>query len=289
MTLQESSASHPGLASEIQDGARHLLVTVEDGMAWITLNRPSSLNAMNVEMMDGLLLVLDRLAADSRVRCVGLRGAGRAFCAGGDVNEILKRQKAAGDASSTGALIEQQYRTMIGHVRSTRLLHEMPKPTIAAVHGHAVGGGLSLALACDIRVVAETARLRVGFAARSLSGDFGISHLLTHVVGGAKARELMLLDPVVDGVEAARIGLATRVCSDDQLADVAGQVGAQLASGPTIAFGRMKDNLLAAETMSLEEFLRVESMNQRVSASTADAVESGRAFFEGRPPKFTGT
>jgi 2-(1,2-epoxy-1,2-dihydrophenyl)acetyl-CoA isomerase len=165
----------------------------------------------------------------------------------------------------------------------------MPKPTVAAVHGHAVGGGLALALACDFRVVTETAKLRVGFAARSLSGDFGISYLLVHTVGSAKARDLMMLDSVIDGAEAERIGLATRVCPDDVLDASADKLVNRLAAGPTIAYGRIKDNLLAAESLNFEASLRIESMNARVSTNTSDAKEAALAFAEHRVAAFTGS
>lgn len=267
------------------------VVAVEStgGVTWVTLNRPSSLNAMSIELMDDLVSTLDELAQDPAVRCVGLRGSGRAFCAGGDVADIARRREQAARAPSLGALLDSQYRMMLRHVRATQLLHEMPKPTVAAVHGHAVGGGLALALACDFRVVTETAKLRVGFAARSLSGDFGISYLLVHTVGAAKARELLMLDPVITGVQAERIGLASRVCADDSLSETAAELVENLAAGPTVAFGRMKDNVLAAEAQRLEEVLRVESMNARISANTADAAEAGASFAERRSPRFTGT
>ena len=266
-----------------------VLIEVENGIGFAILNRPDHLNAMNVALMYELRGGLERLAGDPAVRCVVLRGAGRAFCAGGDVSEIAERRAAAARAPSQGALIETQTRTMIWHTASIRLLHEMPKPTVAVVHGHAVGGGMALALACDIRNVAETARLRVGFAPHSLSGDFGISYLLTHIVGGARARELMMLDPVIDGAEAGRLGLATAVHPDADLADAGARCARQLADGPTIALGRMKDNLLAAETERLEQVLQLEAINQRVSANTADAAEARSAAAARRPPRFTGT
>ncbi len=271
-----------------ENGEAPLVVEVDGGVAWITLNRPDSLNAMSIELMDSLVERLGELAVDPAVRCVGLRGAGRAFCAGGDVADIARRREEAASTPSLGALLDDQYRMMLRHVESVRLLREMPKPTLAAVHGHALGGGLSLALACDLRIVAADAKLRVGFAARSLSGDFGISYLLTHTVGGAKARELMILDRPIDGTEAVAIGLATRECPAADLPVASAELARELAAGPTIAIGRMKENVGAAETMSLEELLRVESMNQRVSANTSDAAESGRAFAERRPPRFTG-
>jgi 2-(1,2-epoxy-1,2-dihydrophenyl)acetyl-CoA isomerase len=275
-------------ANETEDDGGSLLLEVEDGVAWLTLNRPASLNSMTVELMDSLVERLRELAADTAVRCVGLRGAGRAFSAGGDVADIARRRSEAESAPSLGSLLDDQYRLMLHHVESVRLLREMPKPSISAVQGHAVGGGLSLALACDIRIVAADAKLRVGFAARSLSGDFGISYLLAHTVGSARARELMLLDRPIEGDAAATLGLATQSCPPEKLGETAGAVARELAAGPTIAMGRMKENLRAAETLTLEELLRVESMNQRVSANTSDAAESGRAFAERRPPHFTG-
>lgn len=278
-------------SSEIEvpgDGEPPLLVDVNGGMAWITLNRPRSLNAMSIELMDRLVDILRALSRDSRIRCVGLRGAGRAFCAGGDIADIARRRVQATNAPSVGALLEDQYRTMLRHVDAVRLLHEMPKPTVAAIQGHAVGGGLALALACDFRVVTETAKLRVGFAARSLSGDFGISYLLVHTVGSAKARELLMLDPTIDGVEAHRIGLATRLCPDDGLAEAAAGLTGELAGGPTIALGRIKDNVLAAETLGFQQVLVTESANQRVCANTGDAAESGAALAARRAPSFTG-
>ena len=261
----------------------------QDGIAWITLNRPAVLNAMSQQLMDELLDALTRAAHNPSVRCVAIRGAGRAFCAGGDVADIRSRQEQAEKAESLGALIEQQSRTMLRHQESVTLLRTMPKPTVAVVHGHAVGGGLCLALAADIRLASTDAQLRVGFAQRSLSGDFGISYLLTHAVGAARARELLLLDPVVTGEEAKTLGLVTSVHPPDELAAAAEGTARLLANGPTIAFGRMKDNLAASETRSLGEVMWVEAMNQRVSANTADAKEAGAAFAERRAPTFTGT
>jgi 2-(1,2-epoxy-1,2-dihydrophenyl)acetyl-CoA isomerase len=139
-----------------------------------------------------------------------------------------------------------------------------------------------------VRLVAESSRLRIGYAARSLSGDFGISYLLTRAVGPAKARELMLLDPTIDGAEAKALGLATECVGDDALATRAAELAQALANGPTIAFGRMKDNLNAAERQSLADVLRLEAVNQRISANTEDAKEAGRAFSEKRAPRFKG-
>ena len=282
--------SRPAGPQHQADGASPtVLVEVSDGLAWVTLNRPHALNALNLEVMDRLVDVFGRLGRDRTVRCVGLRGAGRAFCAGGDVGLIKQRRDEAAASGPPGAVMDSQHRTLLHHVEASKLLREMPKPTVAAIHGHAVGGGLSLALACDVRVVTEDSKLRTGFAARSLSGDYGISYLLIHTVGSAKARELLLLDPEIDGVEAQRIGLATEVCPASELAERSGALARRLADGPTIALGRMKDNLLVAETSTFERVLQLESLNQRISGNTADAAEAGRAFLERRAPRFTGS
>jgi 2-(1,2-epoxy-1,2-dihydrophenyl)acetyl-CoA isomerase len=268
--------------------ASSLIVDVEDGVGFVTLNRPDSLNALSFALLDFLSEELTRIARDPAVRCVVLRGAGRSFCAGGDLREIAARRKETAEAASLGALLDAQSRLMLHHEESVRLLHTMPKPTIASLHGHAFGGGLCLALACDLRVVARSTKLQGGFKQRSLSGDFGIAYFLTHIVGAGKAREIMLLDPLIDGETALAMGLATAAFDDDHLVEATKQLAGELAHGPTIALGRMKDNIFAAQTLSMDDALRVEAMNQRISANTLDASEAGTAFSEKRPPRFTG-
>ena len=137
-----------------------LVVKLDDGIAFVTLNRPDSLNALTFALLDSLADELGHLARDPAVRCVVLRGSGRSFCAGGDVGEIAARRKETAEAPSLGALLDAQSRLMLRHEESVRLLHTMPKPTVASVQGNAFGGGLCLALACDLRVVARDAKLR---------------------------------------------------------------------------------------------------------------------------------
>lgn len=265
-----------------------VLEAERDGVAWITLNRPAVLNAMNPELMDSLVGALTRAAESPSARCVVLAGAGRAFCVGGDDADIRARQEQAAKTTSIGALIEHQSRVMMLRVQSTVLLHTMPKPTIAVIQGYAVGGGLSLALAADFRLAASDAQLRAVFAQRALSGGFGINYHLTHTVGSAKARELMILDPVITGEEALVMGMVTAVHPPDELEGAAEAMARRLADGPTIAFGRVKDNINAAETMSLDSVMRLEAMNLRVTANTADAKEASAAFKEHREPRFEG-
>jgi 2-(1,2-epoxy-1,2-dihydrophenyl)acetyl-CoA isomerase len=266
-----------------------ILVHIDSGVAWITLNRPRYLNAMSQELMTSLRIALEQVSLNRAVRCVALRGAGRAFCAGGDINDIRRRQEPTSEAASIGGQMDEFARTMIYHAESVRLLHTMPKPTVAIVHGHAVGGGLSLALAADIRIAGADSTLRVGFGSLALSGDFGISYFLTRLAGPARARELMLLDPPMTAGAAGDLGLLNYVYPDEALDAEAKALTSRLASGPTIAFGRMKDNLLAAESGGLGQALETETMNQRVTANTNDAREAARAFQERRRAEFTGT
>jgi 2-(1,2-epoxy-1,2-dihydrophenyl)acetyl-CoA isomerase len=256
------------------DVDRPVRLDVEGSIAWVTLNRPDSLNAMNGGLMDGLHDALCAAAGDSAVRCVVVRGAGRSFCSGGDVGMMAERRQQAAEASSLGALLDLQHRELERRSQAVTLLHTMPKPTLAVLHGHVVGGGLGVALAADLRIAAAGTTLRVQFSRVGLSGDYGISYFLSQLLGGGKARELLLLDPVVDTDEATRLGLLTAVHPADELAGAADALARRLADGPTIAYGRMKDNLRAAATQSLEEVLRLEAMNQRFSAN-ATVVRSG--------------
>lgn len=265
-----------------------VLVAREGGIGWVTLNRPRVLNAMNEPLMDGLREALAELARDPMIRCVVLRGAGRAFCAGGDV-EMMARRREADNGRSTGALFDQMTRDLARRSEASVLLQTMPKPTLVAIHGYAVGGAVSLALAADLRLAARTARLKIGFASISLSGDYGIAYLLERSVGAARARELLLLDPVLEAEEALALGLVSRVVSDDEYEAEMHLLAEQLASGPTIAFARMKQNILAAQAAhSLPDALMGESVNQRISAMTSDAREAGAARAEGRAPEFRG-
>jgi len=265
-----------------------LVIKVEGGIAFVTLDRPESLNALSFALLDSLADELGLLARDPAVRCVVLRGSGRSFCAGGDVREIAARRKETAEAASLGALLDAQSRLMLRHEESVRLLHRMPKPTVASVQGHAFGGGMCLALACDLRLVARDAKLQAGFKQRSLSGDFGIAYFLTQIIGAGRAREILLLDPVLDGEATVALGLATSVHDEHDLEEATNELARKLAAGPTIALGRMKDNIFAAQTLSMDEALRAEAMNQRISANTLDAAEAGAAFGEKRPPRFTG-
>jgi 2-(1,2-epoxy-1,2-dihydrophenyl)acetyl-CoA isomerase len=204
-----------------------LIETIEDGVATLTFNRPDRMNALSTPIMEGLLLGLPRLADDPAVRVVVLTGAGRAFCAGGDVKSMAEGGERRSPAEATA------------HLRSrmevSRILHELPKPTIAMINGPAAGAGLAFALACDLRIAGASARLVTAFVRVGFSGDFGGSYFLTRLVGTAKARELYFTGRPVDAEEALSLGLVNRVVPDDQLATVTLELAQSLAHGPAVA------------------------------------------------------
>jgi 2-(1,2-epoxy-1,2-dihydrophenyl)acetyl-CoA isomerase len=204
-----------------------LIETIEDGVATLTFNRPDRMNALSTPIMEGLLLGLPRLADDPAVRVVVLTGAGRAFCAGGDVKSMAEGGERRSPAEATA------------HLRSrmevSRILHELPKLTIAMINGPAAGAGLAFALACDLRIAGASARLVTAFVRVGFSGDFGGSYFLTRLVGTAKARELYFTGRPVDAEEALSLGLVNRLVPDDQLATVTMELAQSLAHGPAIA------------------------------------------------------
>ncbi len=267
-----------------------------DGVAVVTLNRPDSLNAMGGQLMPMLAEILQQAAGDRHVRCVVLTGAGRAFCAGGDVkgmaagrDAISGGNGAAGGERSPAALFAagvEQLRQV--QRRTSLMLHTMPKPTIAMVNGHAVGAGLSLALACDIRIASDRAKMGTIFRNVGFSGDFGGSFFLQRIVGSGKARELYFTGEVLDAAAALQIGMVNRVVEHDQLEAETMALASQLASGPTLAYGRMKENLNRAENSDLATLLDQEALNMQLSGTTSDHREAAKAFVEKRTPTFGG-
>ncbi len=255
-----------------------LLQTIENGVATLTFNRPDRLNALSEEMVSLLCETLPRLGTDPAVGAIILTGAGRGFCAGGDVKRM----------AATEQTMEERQEGLRWRHESVRLLRTVGKVVIAAVNGPAAGAGLSLALACDLRIAARTARFRTAFAAVGFSGDFGGSWSLTRLVGTAKAREMYYLNPQIDAEEALRLGLVTRVVDDTALLDETTALARRIADGPRVAFAYMKRNLHAAETEPLGTVLDMEALGQARTGTTDDHREAARAFVEKRPPVFKG-
>jgi 2-(1,2-epoxy-1,2-dihydrophenyl)acetyl-CoA isomerase len=256
-----------------------LLESAEDGIAWLTLNRPDRLNAFSPAMLLGLGEALQRLADDARIGVIVITGAGRGFCAGGDV-------KTMADRAAQG--FEERVEGLRRMHQLPLLLRTLPKIVIAMVNGPAVGAGLGLALACDLRIAGRSARFGTGFAGVGYSGDFGGSWSLTRLVGTAKARELYFLGDIIDSATAARLGLVSRVVEDEALRDQTLALARRVADGPRIAFSYMKRNLFAAETEPFAAVLEMEAVHQARTAMTEDHREASMAFVEKRRPIFRG-
>jgi len=262
--------------------AQEILTNVNRGVAVVTLNRPERLNALTASLMDALRRALDGFAVDPEVGCVVLTGAGRAFCAGGDVQV---QAEAAGRADLSPELRADHLR---GHMEAARLLHEMPKPTIAMLNGVAAGAGMSLALACDLRMVGSSGRMTTAFAKVGLSGDFGGTYFLTCLLGSAKARELYFTSEVLDADRIMALGLATRVVPDAKLEPETRVLAERLAGGPRLSWRYMKRNMKVAEEGTLGDVLDSETYGMMRCRQTEDHAEAARAFVEKRAPVFRG-
>ncbi len=261
---------------------QELLEELKDKVAVLTLNRPDRLNAMSPPMLDALLEALPRLADDPEVGVVVLTGAGRGFCAGGDVKAMAEGRE------SIGTTLEEKAQGLRSRMEVSRWLHEMPKPTIAMVRGAAAGAGLSLALACDLRVASDSARFATAFARVGYSGDFGGSWFLTQLVGTAKARELYFTADIMDAQQALALGIVNRVVPDVRLEDETMALAARLARGPRIAYRYMKRNFNAAESGTLKDLLDLEAWHHTRCGMTEDHREAAKAFVEKREPVFRG-
>jgi 2-(1,2-epoxy-1,2-dihydrophenyl)acetyl-CoA isomerase len=257
-----------------------LIESISEGVATLTFNRPERLNALSTPITSGLLEALPRLARDGSVGAVVLTGAGRAFCAGGDVKNMAE--------GSVERPLEEAVSHLRGRMEVSRLLHEIPKPTIAMVNGAAAGAGLSLALACDLRIAGQSARFVTAFANIGFSGDFGGSYFLSKLVGTGKARELYFTAEPLDAAQALALGIVNRVIADVELAEATMQLARRLARGPSIAFALMKQNFNAAESCTLADLLDLEARHQVVTGRSQDHKEAARAFVEKRAPVFAG-
>ncbi len=238
-----------------------LIETVKDGVALLTLNRPDSLNALNPELMRHLADSVRKAADDDAVRCVVLTGAGRGFCAGGDMKAIARAadERVAGDVPSRSST-ETRTRWLRRNAEAARLLHEMPKPTIAMINGACAGAGLSLAAACDLRFAAQSAKFRAAFTSSGMSGDYGGSWLWTRILGTAKTRQLYFIDEKRDAAAALAFGLVDAVHPDEVLKEAVMDIAAQLVALPGAGLAYAKANLNAALTETFAMSLDRESL-----------------------------
>jgi enoyl-CoA hydratase/carnithine racemase len=270
-------------AATIDTGTDQLLCSVSDGVAVLTLNRPEARNALSDDIRTGLRRMIPELGDNPDVGVVVLTGAGGAFCAGGDVKGMGTKSKrhTMTDAEAIEDL-QQRQRGMTGALMALR------KPTIAALPGAAVGAGLALALACDMRVAAQSAFIGTGYARVGLSGDYGIAWLLTRLVGTSRARELLFTAARVDAETCERLGLVNRVVPDADLQEQTMTLASQIAGGPRLALQAMKENLELALTADYLTALDHEAELLVACSRTEDHKEAVRAFVEKRTPNFRG-
>jgi len=266
---------------------------LDDGIFTVTLNRPESMNAMNQTFGNRIRETLDLAARDPDVRVVVITGEGRAFCAGGDIKNLGKADPSDPLAARYGddprwneaeMRVQRLNESAVGYNK----LRSMPKPTIAMVNGPAIGAGVALALNCDFRVCSDAAFFNSGYANMALSGDIGISYLLCTVVGPARARELMLFPRRIDPEEALAIGLVTRVVPHARLLEETMDMARELATGPTLTFGHIKENIAAALDLDPRTAFDIEARNFIRCFQTEDHKEAVTAFKEKRPPVFKG-
>jgi enoyl-CoA hydratase/carnithine racemase len=252
----------------------------EQGVATITLNRPERLNALTFEVYRELTDTFAALREERQVRVVIITGAGRAFCSGGDVHDII------------GELFNRDMEGLLEFTRMTCELianiRALPKPVIASLNGTTAGAGACIALASDLRVASEEARIAFLFVRVGLAGtDMGASHLLPRVVGLSKATELLYTGDFISATEAERIGLFNRVVSADQLVATTRELAERLARGPAFALGKTKEMLNRELDMNLESALESEAQAQAICMQHPDYREAYEAFIAKRAPKFS--
>ena len=270
---------------KIDTGTDHLIFEKENGVAVLTMNRPEARNAMSGEMNEAMRNVLSEVELDPAIRCVVLTGAGKGFCAGGDV----KGMASSGDGTVGDNTIDAAIHRQRVHQRATAgKLFKMPKPTIAALPGAAAGAGLSYALACDLRVMASSAIMTTAFAKVGFSGDYGGSYFMTQLIGSAKARELYFLSDRVTADEALNLGLTNWVCEPDDLMDKTMEIANRLANGPSVAYRYMKENLNRAMNGEVDDCLDLEATHHIHCGQTEDHRNATKAFVEKKEPVFKG-
>jgi enoyl-CoA hydratase/carnithine racemase len=258
-----------------------LLYEVKDGIAILTLNRPDRLNALGGTLREDLHDAITRASADADVRVMILTGAGKGFCAGGDVKAMNESRESGRDQSLVDKIAPSRDRTLLA-------MRDAPQPIIAAVNGAAAGAGMNLALGCDIRIASTAAKFSQAFVKRGLHPDWGGTYFLPRVVGVAKAAELIFTGDVIDAAEALRLGVISRVVAPEELMPAAQELARKIAAGPPIAIRLAKRALYHNADCDLRQALEFETFAQNICRETDDAAEGIRAFVEKRPPLFRG-
>jgi enoyl-CoA hydratase/carnithine racemase len=265
----------------LTDDWQHFRFTKADGIGTVTLDRPEKLNPLTFESYADLRDLVGELPHHQDVRVLVIRGEGKGFCGGGDVQEII------------GELVKMEPRDLMRFTKMTgdviRAMRECPIPIIAAVHGIAAGAGAVVALAADFRVVSESGRFAFLFTKVGLSGgDMGAAYLLPRVIGLGRATELLMLGGTIDAATADRYGLVSRLTSDTDLPAAVAELATTLASGPTLAYAQTKSLLTRELDMPLSSAMELDAMTQALLMTTKDHAEFHAAFTERRPPRWQG-
>jgi 2-(1,2-epoxy-1,2-dihydrophenyl)acetyl-CoA isomerase len=258
-----------------------VLLDASGGVATITFNRPGAMNSLDVATKEALLDALRSVADDPAVRCVVLTGTGRAFCVGQDLKQHIEILH-SGSSDQLFRTVDEHYNPIV------TALAGMAKPVIAAVNGVAAGAGASLAFACDLRLVADTAGFNLAFAGVALSCDTGSSFTLQRLVGPARAIELLYQPRTISADEALALGLATRVVPASDLAGEVAALATALAAGPTMAFGAMRRSVAYAAGHTFAEALAFESSMMTLTGATSDHRAAVEAFVAKEKPVFEG-
>lgn len=258
---------------------KHVTLAGADGIVRLTLNRPDKLNALSVALGEDLLAALAEVAADPKARVLVITGAGRAFCSGGEMDEVLR-------ANADPWVADHSVRIYLDIVRSIRTLKI---PVIARINGDAIGGGCCLALSCDLKVAAQPARLGLSFVRIGLSAcDMGATYLLPRLIGLARATEFLLLGAVVDADEAQRLGMINRVVAPEALDATVAELAERLARGPALAQQITKQALERSFSVDFAVEMELEAYAQGLCIQSADVREGVLAFKERRQPRFGG-
>jgi enoyl-CoA hydratase/carnithine racemase len=270
------------LVDVIDTGTSELLCEIRDRVALVTLNKPDKKNALGDKLSPALRQILLTLEHRADVGCVMITGAGDAFCAGGDVSEMGNSTSAEPPRTVEERIAELTERQLA----LTGRLYYFPKPTIAALPGAAAGAGLSIALACDLRVAADTAFLLTAFRNVGLSGDYGATWFLPRLVGLARAKSLFYRSTRLTADNAFAIGLIDEVFPATSFRQDAFAYAREIANGPTEALTRMKNNLQSGAEQSLEASFALEAKHMIESGGSAEAHEAIHAFMQKRKPLF---
>ncbi|GKQ51443.1 enoyl-CoA hydratase [Bradyrhizobium sp. Ce-3] len=271
---------------KVETGTDELLCVIRDRVATITLNRPDARNSLSDTLTPALRTMIRTCGENPEVGVLLVTGAGKAFCAGGNVKGMGANRdpkKLEMSYEDKVADLQERQRLLTGALASVR------KPTIAALPGPAVGAGLAIAMACDIRIAAQSAFISTGYLRVALSGDYGMAWLLTRLVGTSRARELMFTSEKVDAARCEQIGLVNRVVPDETLQDEAFALAKSIAEGPTLALRYMKDNLDEALQFDFATARDHEAERLIRLTTTADHKEAVQAFIEKRKPVFRGS